>query len=78
MTQNTKSITGTVAVNLLTILATALITGAITWGANNQRLEYMEREIQDIRPMMSRIDKTLSAMEQMTRDNERRISRLER
>jgi len=64
--------------NALLILATAMITGAITWGANNQRIVYVERELQDIRPVLMRIDRALSSIEQQSRDFHRRIDRLEK
>jgi hypothetical protein len=63
--------------NIVVIIATALVTGAITWGANSQRLTYLEREVSDIRPLLMRIDRTLSTIEQSGRECQRRIDRVE-
>jgi hypothetical protein len=63
--------------NLIIIAITALVTGAITWGANTQRITYLEREIADIRPILMRIDRTLSTIEQSGRECIRRIDRIE-
>jgi hypothetical protein len=74
MTQAQKE---SIGVNLLIIVVTALVTGAITWGANAQRITYLEREISDIRPILMRIDRTLSVIEQSGKECQRRIERLE-
>ena len=66
-----------VGVNITVIVITALVTGAITWGANSQRINYLEREIADIRPILMRIDRTLSTIEQSSREIHRRIDRVE-
>ena len=66
-----------VGVNILVIVITALVTGAITWGANAQRITYLEREVSDLRPVLMRIDRTLSTIEQSGRECQRRIERLE-
>jgi Tfp pilus assembly protein PilN len=66
-----------VGVNILVIVITALVTGAITWGANAQRITYLEREVSDLRPILMRIDRTLSTIEQSGRECQRRIERLE-
>jgi hypothetical protein len=63
--------------NVIIIIVTALVTGAITWGANSQRIDYLEREIADIRPILMRIDRTLSTIEQSGRECQRRIGRIE-
>jgi hypothetical protein len=63
--------------NVIIIIVTALVTGAITWGANSQRIDYLEREIADIRPILMRIDRTLSTIEQSGRECQRRIDRIE-
>jgi hypothetical protein len=74
MTQSQKE---SVGVNITVIVITALVTGAITWGANSQRINYLEREIADIRPILMRIDRTLSTIEQSSREIHRRIDRVE-
>ena len=74
MTQAQKESMG---LNIVVIVVTALVTGAITWGANNQRITYLEREIADIRPILMRIDRTLSTIEQSGRECQRRIDRVE-
>jgi len=65
------------SLNVIIIIVTALVTGAITWGANSQRIDYLEREIADIRPILMRIDRTLSTIEQSGRECQRRIDRIE-
>ena len=77
MTQAQKDKTMDRAVNIAAIIVTALVTGAVAWGATAQRVSYVEREISDIRPILMRIDRTLSAMEQCARETERRLERLE-
>ena len=74
MTQSQKE---SIGVNITVIVITAIITGAITWGANSQRITYLEREIADIRPILMRIDRTLSTIEQSSRETHRRIDRVE-
>jgi hypothetical protein len=74
MTQAQKESFG---LNVIIIIVTALVTGAITWGANSQRIDYLEREIADIRPILMRIDRTLSTIEQSGRECQRRIDRIE-
>jgi hypothetical protein len=74
MTQAQKE---NIGINVVIIIATALVTGAITWGANAQRITYLEREVSDIRPILMRIDRTLSTIEQSGRECQRRVERLE-
>jgi len=74
MTQAQKE---SIGMNIVVIIATALVTGAITWGANSQRITYLEREVSDIRPLLMRIDRTLSTIEQSGRECQRRIDRVE-
>jgi len=74
MTQAQKE---NVGINVVIIVITALVTAAITWGANNQRITYLERELSDVRPILMRIDRTLSTIEQSGRECQRRVERLE-
>ena len=78
MTQAQKDKTMDRAVNIAAIIVTALVTGAVAWGATAQRVSYVEKEISDIRPILMRIDRTLSAMEQSSRETSRRLDRLEK
>jgi len=74
VTEQQKS---SIGYNLIAIVLTAIVTGAITWGANAQRITYLEREISEIRPVLLRIDRTLSNIERGTQDYDRRLNRLE-
>ena len=78
MTQAQKEKATDRAVNIIAIIVTALVTGAVTWGATVQRVSYVEREISDIRPILMRIDRTLSTLEQSGRETSRRLERLEK
>lgn len=64
MTQAQKDKVTDRAVNIIAVIITAILTGAVTWGATVQRVSYVEREISDIRPILMRIDRTLSTLEQ--------------
>ena len=78
MTQAQKDKVTDRAANIAAIIITALVTGAVTWGATVQRVSYVEREISDIRPILMRIDRTLSALEQFGSDTARRLDKLEK
>jgi hypothetical protein len=78
MTQQQKDRWAERAVSTAIIIATALLTGAATWGSVSQRIFYLEREIVDIRPILMRLDRALSVIEQSARDTDRRLDRLER
>ena len=78
MTQAQKDKVTDRAVNIIAVIITAILTGAVTWGATVQRVSYVEREISDIRPILMRIDRTLSMLEQCGRDTARRLDKLEK
>jgi hypothetical protein len=78
MTQAQKDKTTERLINIGVIIGTAVFTAAITWGATVQRVSYVEAEIAEIRPILMRIDRTLSALEQCGRDTARRLERLEK
>lgn len=55
----------------------ALLGAGVAWGTLNARVERLEAEYIGQRPLLQKIDRNLSALDQCIRDMARRVDRLE-
>ncbi len=77
MTDSTKTkINSGLCVTVLTLIG--IIAGAgVAWGAYGTRVARLENDIAELRPAIYKISHTLPRIEQMLRESERRLQRLE-
>lgn len=81
----TERIRGRITIGLVMLCLTAggLLAGVCSaWGVMGNRIAVVEREVDGIRrdvvPAIYRIDRSLGGIEQMLREHERRLDRIER
>ena len=77
MTSKMRASISVSAIGALAGVAGAILGAGVAWGSLNARVVRLESEFIGQRPVLLRIDRSLSGIEQCIRDFGRRLDRLE-